>query len=342
MTQATHQQTLRWGIISTGNIAHSLAQDIALCAGSTVQAVTSRSMAKAQEFANQYAIPEYYDDIRSMLTSETVNVIYVATPHPQHYDITMAALHHHKHVLCEKPITLNYPQAKACYALAKQQNRFLMEAVWMRCFPIWQQVKTWLAEDKIGSVQCLQANFCIDIPFDPSHRLYAPELGGGALLDLGIYPLSLANMLFGMPDKVVGHCVKGTTGVDEVINIHGEYATGLKINLSASMRFEAPITATILGSRGRIHIPDNFLCPWKAQLEVHKEAPDTIEKPFKSRGYTYEIEEVERCITSGKIESSLVPWADSLAMMKLMDSLRDEWGIQYPSERHLIEATTHR
>ncbi len=332
---------INWGIIATGNIAHCLAHDIALSPGSQVQAVASRRLPSAQQFAEQYGVPEYYGDYGSLLSSPKVDLVYIATPHPMHFNLVVDALNAGKHVVCEKPMTLNFKQAQVCIDLAKVKKRFLLEAVWMRFFPAYTQVKRWLANGAIGTPQWLDVSFSIDVPFNPSHRLYSPELGGGALLDLGIYPISLATMLFGYPQQVTGTASIGNTGVDEANQLQFSYADGFQAQLSSSMRYSKPITAAILGSEGRIDIHENFLCPWKISLSRHDGHHSVKQYPFNSKGYTFQIAAAEQSLKQGALETLQMPWQDTLATMAIMDKLRQQWGIRYPAEQadNLIEAS---
>lgn len=323
---------LRWGIIATGGIAHSMAHDLLLAENSTISAVASRNDENAQIFAKQYHIEHAFGSYQAVLESPAVDVVYIATPHPMHYELVLAALEQNKHVVCEKPITLNRKQAMECITLAKQKQLFLLEAVWMRFFPAFEQVKNWMSNNDIGDIQALEASFCIDIPFDAAHRLYNPSLGGGALLDLGIYPISLAHMLLGSPSSVHGECVKGVTGVDELNQISMHYHSGAKAFLRSGSRSARPICATVYGSRGKIDIHETFLCPAKVTLHKQGETETCIEFPFKGKGYNHQIAAVEQAIAKGKLETPQMRHSDTLEIMQLIDDLRAQWGIQYPGE----------
>lgn len=323
---------LRWGIVATGGIAHSMAHDLLLAENSTITAVASRNIENATVFAEQYNIEHAYGSYQAIFDSSEVDVVYIATPHPMHHQLVLAALVQNKHVVCEKPITLNRSQALECITLAKQKQLFLLEAVWMRFFPAFEQLKNWMSNNEIGDIQALEASFCIDIPFDESHRLYNPNLGGGALLDLGIYPISLAHMLLGSPSSVHGECVKGVTGVDELNHISLHYNSGTVAYLRAGSRTARPICATVFGTHGKIDIHETFLCPAKVTLRKHGEAETSVEFPFKGKGYNHQIAAVERAIACNALETPQMRHDDTLEIMQLMDDLRAQWGIRYPGE----------
>ncbi|XOV81212.1 MAG: Gfo/Idh/MocA family protein [Aestuariibacter sp.] len=323
---------LRWGIIATGKIAHTFVQDLQLSSNSQITAVTSRQLHSAQAFAEQYGIPNAFSDIQEMLHHPEVDVVYVATPHPYHKDAVLTSLASGVHVLCEKPLTLNSSDTYRCIEAARKQQLFLMEAVWMRFFPAIHKAKQLLEDGAIGTPQMLDAAFCFNKPFDAKHRLFSPELGGGALLDLGIYPISLAQFLFGKPLSWTGHCLLGETGVDDFMDVTFEHENSVKAFLRASSRFDAPITATIVGTQGNIYIHERFHHPAKITLAKHHQAPETFDFAYSGNGYQFEIAEVERCLKSGKTESSLMSWQDTLTTMEIMDDLRKQWGIQYPGE----------
>jgi predicted dehydrogenase len=234
-------------------------------------------------------------------------------------------------VLCEKPLTVNAAQAEECVARAKEKDLFLMEAVWMRFFPAIARLRELVHGGVIGEVELLQADFCIDVPFDPAHRLFNPDLGGGALLDLGIYPLSFATMLLGEPETVDGRARIGVTGVDESNSIALTFASGAIAQLASSSRSYKPHTAHIAGRAGRIEVPD-FFHPGGFTVHRRREREEIV-LPARGNGYVHEVEEVHRCIAAGLTESPLMPLGETVAMMKIMDELRDGWGVTYPADR---------
>ncbi|WP_420630544.1 Gfo/Idh/MocA family protein [Candidatus Leptofilum sp.] len=322
----------RWGILATGNIAGSMAQALQVVEDAELLAVGSRSQASADAFGDRWRIPRRYASYEALAADPNIDIVYIATPHNLHYDNMKLCFNAGKHVLCEKPLTLNAPQATECIALAREKGLFLMEAIWMRFFPALAQVRQWLADGVIGDVRLVQAGFCFNLPFDPAHRLYNRELGGGALLDLGIYPLSFTTMLFGFPDEVYGKAQIGETDVDELNTMTLIYNSNITVQLTSSMRVNKPREAFIVGNRGYIKVHDIFFRPDQLTLHVNGEEPQTVNVPFRGNGYPHEVEEVHACLRDSKLESSQMPLDETLYMMQLMDNLRAQWGIHYPGE----------
>ena len=326
-------KTFRWGILATGHIANSMAQALQSVAEAEIVAVASRSQETADAFGDKWHIPRRYASYEALAADPDVEIIYIATPHPFHFDNMQLCLNAGKHVLCEKPLTLNAHEAKACIGLARQKQLFLMEAIWMRFFPAIAQVRQWVANGTIGEVRLIQADFCFHLPYNPKHRLYNPDLGGGALLDLGIYPLSFTIMLLGFPKEVQGWAQLSQTGVDELNALTLHYEDGVIAQLTSSMSIYKPREAFVVGTRGYIKVHDIFFCPDRLTLHLNGQEPQTMEVPFLENGYPHEIEEVHACLRAGKIESPLLPHDETMQMMQLMDTLRQQWEIRYPGER---------
>ena len=329
----TNPSPTRWGILATGSIAQALAQAIQDSEGGVLTAVGSRSIESADEFADQWDIPHRHASYEALANDPDVDVIYIATPHSHHYDNMKLCLNAGKPVLCEKAFTLNAQQATECIALARQKKLFLMEAMWTRFIPAVQQVRDWVTNGRIGNVRLVQADFCFNLPYDPEHRLYNPDLGGGALLDLGIYPLSFTTMLLGFPSDIKSHTHLSPTGVDELDNMLLIYENGVTASLTCSMRVDRPREAFIVGTAGYIKVHDPFFFP--TELTLYDKATDQSEHfsiPFPSNGYLGEVEEVHKCLRENKIESDIMSLDETLNLMKLMDGLRAEWGVRYPQE----------
>lgn len=325
----------RWGILATGNVAASMAEAINAAPNAELLAVGSRTQAKADAFADRFGVPRRYSSYESLVVDPDVDVVYVASPHSSHHPNVMLALAAGKHVLCEKPLTLNAAEAAQCVAMARHKRLFLMEAVWMRFFPAAGRLKEWVADGIIGDISLVEASFCLDVPFDPEHRLYNPALGGGALLDLGIYPLSLATMLLGYPADVRSDVRLGLTGVDEANTITLLYEGGARARLESSVRESKPREALISGTDGSIKVHDAFFCPTQLTLEVAGREPQTVTLPASGNGYLHEVEEVHECLRAGLTESPRMTLDETVRVMRLMDGLRAEWGISYPGEQHL-------
>jgi predicted dehydrogenase len=323
---------IRWGILATGNIANHMAGALRETPEAEIVAVASRAQETAEAFGEKWEIPRRYATYAALAEDPDVDVIYIATPHSQHYQNMLLCLHAGKHVLCEKAFTLNAGQASECIALARRKNLFLMEAMWMRFFPAMVQVRKWLHQGVLGEIRLVQADFFLHRPFDPQHRHYNPELGGGSLLDLGIYPLSLATMVLGFPQKIHSHAHLSPTGVDELAAIVMTYENGAAALLASGLRVYKPREAFILGTKGYIKVHDTFFMPDRLTLELDGERPLARHCPSTGSGYIHEVEEVHACLRAGKTESSIMPLAETLKMMELMDGLRAEWGVRYPGE----------
>lgn len=324
--------SIRWGIMATGTIAASLAAAIQDVEDAELLAVGSRSLESAEAFGDTWRIPRRYGSYEELVADPDVDVVYIATPHAFHADNMRLSLEAGKHVLCEKPFTLNARQAEACVALAREKGLFLMEAMWMRMIPAIAQVRQWLTDGQIGEVRMLQADFSFDIDFDPDHRLFDPALGGGALLDVGIYTLSLASLVLGSPATVTGQAVVGETGVDELDGIILGYPSEALAILTCGIRLSRPATATISGSQGRILIHRPFFRPDTLTLERQNEEPETVRIPFIGNGFVHEVTEVNQCLHNGRLESPLMPLDETVQLMRQMDKLRAMWGVVYPGE----------
>lgn len=324
---------IRWGIIATGEVAKNMVQALNSCNDAEVVAVASRTQARADTFGQQWKIPTCYGSYEALVENPNVDVVYIATPHNLHYENMLMSLRAGKHVLCEKAFTLNAKQAEECISLARQKQLFLMEAMWMRFFPAMSQVRDWLQQGLLGRVRLVQADFCFNLPYDPNHRLYNLELAGGALLDLGIYPLSFATMVLGFPQRVISHAHIGQTGIDELDTILLGYDKAASASLSCSMRVYKPREAFIVGTEGYIKVHNIFFRPDGLTLHLNGQEPQVTEYTLDGNGYIYEVEEVHNCLRTGKTESSLMPLDDTLSLMELMDDLRSDWGLVYPDER---------
>lgn len=324
---------IRWGILATGEVAKNFTQALKTCSDAQISAVSSRTQGRAEDFGNRWNIPVRYGSYQALAEDPRVDIIYIATPHNLHAENIEMCLKAGKHVLCEKAFTLNARQAEVCIALAREKNLFLMEAMWMRFFPAAAQIRDWLAQGILGQIRLVQADFCINLPFDPDHRLYDLERAGGALLDLGIYPLSFASMVLGPARRVHGRAQIGQSGVDELDAITLSYDQGAFASLNCGMRGYKPREAFIIGSEGYVKVHNIFFRPDRLSLHLIGQDPEDFHFPIEGNGYQYEIQEVHRCLQSGQIESHMMPLDESLSLMKQMDELRSAWNLVYPDER---------
>ncbi len=329
---------VRWGILGPGAIARSFATAIDALDGHDVTATGSRDPDRARAFNAErgYAAAEA-GTYRELARSEAVDAVYVATPHPGHLEHAALALRQSKAVLCEKPLTVNASEARAMCRIAREHGVLLMEAMWSRFLPATRHVARWLAEGAIGEPRRLACSFGFEAPFDPKSRLYAPELAGGSMLDIGCYTLSLATLVFGQ--AVIGpeapelevEAELAPTGVDQHCNMTLRFPSGAEAHLESSVSRHTDHTAVIEGTEGRIEIP-RF---WRAQRAVlHRGArrAATAEFAFLANGYEYQALEVERLLGEGALESPLLPHAESIALLELMDEVRRRMGVQYPFE----------
>jgi predicted dehydrogenase len=295
-------------------------------------AVGSRSIERALEFAKEYGISRSYGSYAELVNDPDVEIIYVATPHPAHFECTMLCLKAGKAVLCEKPFTLNASETKVLIKTARASKLFLMEAMWMRYLPAIVKVRELLTQGAIGETRMVKADFGNRIPWEPAGRLLNPELGGGALLDVGIYPVSFASMVLGAsPTKLTGVAYLGETGVDEQFSAVLGYEAGKIATLSGAVRTSLINEARIIGTDGYIRVPDF----WRAStLELYQNGKmEKFELPFRATGYIHEAEEATFCLREGLTESSVMPLDESLKIMKILDTLRKQWGLKYPQEK---------
>ena len=323
---------VRWGILGTGWIADQFAQGLDQLAGAELVAVGSRTPESAQRFAEAYNVPHRHGSYQALADDPEVDVIYVATPNPWHRDHTLLCLDSGKPVLCEKPFALNARQAAEMVQVAREKDLFLMEAMWTRFFPLMGKVRALVDEGAIGEVQMLVADLCIQFDLDPSDRRYAPGLGGGALLDLGVYPLSFASMIMGAPSSIEALAHLGETGVDEQAGIVLGYDRGRVGTLYTSIRVDSPVEATILGSEGQIRIHSWWIHPDRLTLSLDGGEATTIQMPFAGNGYQFEAAEVMACLRAGKLESDLMPLDETLSIVETMDTIRARWGLRFPGE----------
>lgn len=320
---------VRWGILSTGWIAERFVEDLRLLPDAEVTAVGSRSTGAAEAFAQRYGVPRAYGTWAELAADPDVDVIYVANPHSGHYAASKLCLTAGKAVLCEKPFTLERASSAELVDLARRQGVFLMEAMWTRCNPHILTLRRQVDEGLIGTVTTVQADFGLAGPFPPEHRIRNRALGGGALLDLGIYPVTLAHIFLGAPDHVSAWAKLSDQGVDENTTISFGYASGAIASLTCGMLGLTPMTATITGTAGRIELPAPFFNPPGYTVYREGAEPRVVDAPPLGTGYQYEAAEVQRCLRAGELESPLVPWATTLEMMGLLDDIRSRIGVTY-------------
>ncbi len=322
---------IKWGIVGAGNIAHSFSKDLALVDGGELTAVASRDIAKAKAFAKEYGAPYTYGSYEELFQSGSVDVIYIATPHTSHAKWSIAAMNAGHHVLCEKPIGVNKSQVLELIKVAKENNVFLMEALWSRFNPTIKKVKELVADGAIGDIGYLHADFAFyGLDRDEDGRILNPELAGGSLLDIGIYPIFLSYLMLGMPKDIKASVHFHKTGVEVQTSMIFDYENAQAI-LYSGLTSNSEMKAQIAGSKGSIFIHPRWHETTGYTLE--KDGAATINEVGKvGKGYAHEIEEVHACLAAGKVQSDLWSHQNSLDLIEIMDSIRDKTGIVFPFE----------
>jgi predicted dehydrogenase len=308
---------LRWGIMGTGGIAGGFAEDLKLTDSGVVAAVGSRTAGSADTFAEQRGIPTRHGSYEALANDPDVDIVYVATPHPLHHGNARLALEAGKPVLVEKPFTMNAEEARDLVALAEERNLFLMEAMWTRFLPHIRHVRELLPS--LGDVVTVTADHGQWFAEDPAFRLFAPELGGGALLDLGIYPVSFASMVLGTPDRVAAMVTPAFTGVDAQTSMLFGYASGAQAVLTCTLSAVSPTTASIVGTAGRIEIDGPFYAPASFTLIPREGERSRFEYLDEGRGLRHQADEVARLLAAGETESALMPLDETVSIMTTMD-----------------------
>ncbi|WP_314173901.1 Gfo/Idh/MocA family protein [Streptomyces winkii] len=323
---------VRWGILATGGIAADFAQDVTHVPDADALAVGSRSPEAAERFAARHGIERAYGSWAELAADADLDAVYVATPPAAHFAAVGACLAAGKAVLCEKPFTVSARQAERLVGMAREHEAFLMEAMWMRTNPAIRRIVELVADGAIGELRAVHADFSLPGPFAADHRLRDPFLGGGGLLDLGVYPVSLAHLLLGVPESVQAAARLTPEGVDGNTGLLLKYGSGAVALLSCGIESAGPCVATISGTSGRITVGAPFFRPDRFVLQRLGAAPEEVSLPFAGLGYVHEIEEAGRCLRAGRLESPLVPWQSSLEVMRILDSVRTQIGVRYPSE----------
>ncbi|MDR2102668.1 MAG: Gfo/Idh/MocA family oxidoreductase [Treponema sp.] len=327
------QRAVNWALVGTGSIVKKFLAGLRAAEGAHAAAVVSRTKENADRFAAQYGIGKAYASYEDMLNDSAIDVVYIGTPHTTHKDYAVRALKAKKAVLCEKPVSINAGELGEMIKTARENGVFFMEAMWTRFLPPLYKVREWISGGLIGDVRMVQASFCFNSPWNPAGRLLDINMGGGSLLDAGVYPISLASMAFGgrKSEGIRAFLGIGKTGVDE--EFAGIISWGEKrlAQVCSALFMSAANDAWIYGSQGRIHIP-GFVFAHSADLIHDGRLPYHYEPNFVSNGYNYQAEEVMRCIREGKLESEIMPQGESLNIMEIMDEARSQWGFKYPGE----------
>lgn len=331
-TSGTTHAGLRWGILATGGIAHAFTRDLRT-AGRDVTAVGSRTPESARRFADEYGIPHAHGSYEQLAADPDVDIIYIATPHPGHRDAAALAIQHGKHVLVEKPFTLNRDEAVALRDLAADAGVLVMEAMWTRYLPHMVRLREIVAAGTLGEIRTVFADHTQRISDDPSHRLNDLSLGGGALLDLGIYPVSFVCDLLGLPTQVRALARLMETGADAEVATVMTHPSGAISTTVSSSRGAGPNTAHIVGTEARIEVSG----VWYAATDFRVVSHDgTVLEDYRSeiegRGMQFQALEAEALVAAGRRDGDILPIAETVAIMGVLDDIRDQIGVRYPQE----------
>lgn len=326
---------LNWGILATGKIAETVAKSMKFMENikennMELLAVASRSADKAEDFAKRHGVKRAYGSYEELVSDPDIDVVYIATPMSCHYENAKLCLNAGKHVLCEKSVTINAGEFKELIDLAKEKRLFFMEAMWMKCQPAFKKAKEWAESGKVGRIKMIKADFSNVVPFDENDRLFIKNLGGGAILDLGVYPITFVCTFLGTrPEEIHTYSHIGKTKVDFDNSIILKYKDAYGITF-CGFDFENENKAIIVGDKGRIVMGNWFHCT--AETTLYDDMGNVLDKqvlPFKFNGYEYEIEEVNKCIREEKLESDIITHSDTFDIMKIMETCLNQADVKF-------------
>lgn len=325
-------RTFNWAILGLGNIAHKFAADLTLVPQARLHAVASRSLVKAQDFAQTYGVAHAVGSYEELLAVPGIDAVYIATPHSEHHAHALLCLRAGLPVLCEKAFAQNARQAQEMIQTAQERGVFLMEAFWTRFFPAIQHALALVQAGAIGEVKHLAADFGFNTEFKPESRLFAPALAGGSLLDVGVYPLFISQLFLDVPAAVRAVATPAPTGVDQNCTMALAYASGATASLFSTIAATTNNYCVLYGTTGQLHLTGRFHAP--SGLEIHRpgQAPEVMPYPKTGLGYHHEAAHVQECLAQGLTESPMLPLAFSLDLMRTLDAVRAEIGLRYPGE----------
>jgi len=321
-----------WGIIGAGNIAAQFTEDLKLLPQANLKAIASRSAERASAFAKKHSIPVHYGTWEEISEDPEIDIVYVASYHPFHFENTLACLKTGKAVLCEKPFTMNSKELAILVKTARENNVFLMEAIWTRFLPSTKRVLEIAGSGELGKIVNIYADFGFRLEFDPSHRLFDPAKGGGALLDIGIYPVFISMLMAGKPVNIKAKACFAESGVDHSGNLIFQQKDEVISSLNYTLVTDAPVEANLLFEKGWIRMESWWLTPGPISIHRHGQESEKIEFPEPGNGYHYEAAEVMRCLDEGLIESPSLPLEFSTGIMQTLDSIREICEIKYEQD----------
>lgn len=327
------EKKIRWGILSTGTIAHNFAKTVRqMDENRELSAVASRTAEKARAFAAEYGISKAYGSYEELAADPEIDAVYIATPHSEHAHDMRLCIEHGKNVLCEKPFTVDAKQAAAIFELAREKHVFIMEAFWTKFIPVYRDMERILKNGEIGEITCLSAQYGYTVSPTLAVRKLDPHLAGGALLDIGVYTLGFAAMFLGYkPEKIHSFLQLNSVGTDSVSSMLLQYSTGQTAQLTAAIQTTLPTWGAVFGTGGRIEVP-NFKNPPFIRVFPNGKEPYTVERPFDVNGFEYEIREVEDCIQNGRTTSAVMTPEQTISVMEIMDTVREQNGMVFPFE----------
>ncbi|PBJ06133.1 Gfo/Idh/MocA family protein [Flavobacterium sp. ACN6] len=312
---------IKWGIIGLGNIANQFAADLLLVEDAELTAVASRDISKAEQFAEKFNASRIYNSYDLLFEDKEVEIIYIATPHNSHASLSIKALENGKHVICEKPMSLSYKDTKLMIEASKKFNRFFMEAFWTRFIPSVQDVLQKINSGVIGSINYIKADFAFHGSEIENKRLFDKDLGGGALFDIGVYPLFLSYILLGKPKEIIAKAVKHKNDIDLQTSMILQYESAQSV-LHASIVSESDMKASISGSKGRIELNSPWYVADGYSLFINDEKEAVVSLPTLGKGYSHEILECHNCIRNNQIESELWSHQNSLDLSKIVEEIK--------------------
>ena len=326
---------VRWLVLGCGSIAGNFMRDMPFVADGVVEAVASRSKEKAAAFAEKYSVAKSYGSYAEAVKDPDIDAVYIATPHPMHIENALLCIEAGKAVLCEKPLTVNAKEAKILINAAREKKVFLMEAMWTRFLPSTKKFIELIRSGAIGEVRSASINFGFSNSSSDEHRLFNPDLGGGALLDVGIYVVSMASLIFNqLPKSISSQAAIGRTGVDINDSISFNYGDGKVASLQCSVSSYMTSDATVSGTKGHIQLCYPIHCSKEIKVtRMDNMMTTSYPIPFNCNGFNYEIQSVCECIKQGKIENEVMPLDETLSIMQTLDEIRKPWGVVYPCEK---------
>ncbi len=327
------KKTINWGIVGLGKIANKFAQDIRLVKGARLHAVASRTLGKAQAFGEQYQATHVFGSYEELVSCPDLDVVYIATPHVFHCENSLLFLKSKIPVLCEKPLAMNAKEVKTMINCAKENDTYLMQAIWTRFFPLMEKSMELIEKGEIGAIKSINADFGFHANWNPDDRLLDKKLGGGAILDVGIYPIFITYLLLGKPNSIIVETTLNELGVDETSSIIFKYEDGVMANLFCSLNAHTEVEATIYGKKGKLKLHGRFHHPKTISYGDYYSGITTLNDNYKGNGYQYEIEAVGQDLLNHKKENKLLTHQFSLELTEILDEVLKIAGIEYQQDQ---------